>query len=72
MTMLLIVIGSFFSLAAALTAALITGYEYMQGQKPDRRLAFWMALRAGLTAFAIFAVITAGIGFALSKILNNP
>ncbi len=69
MTTFLIIIGSFFSLAAGLTSALITMNEYLRGQKPDRRLALWMAIKAGLTAFAIFAALTAGIGFALSKIL---
>jgi hypothetical protein len=66
MVMLIVIIGAFFSLAAGLTAALITGYEYMQGQKPDKRLAFWMALKSGFTALAIFAALTAIIGFILN------
>jgi hypothetical protein len=67
MIMLLIVIGSIFSLAAALTSFLITFNEYLRGQKPDRRLALLVALKNGLVTFLIFAIITAGIGFAISK-----
>lgn len=70
METLLIFIGILFSLAAALTAALITGYEYMQGQKPDRRLAFWVALKTGLITLVIFTILTAVIGFVLDRILN--
>jgi hypothetical protein len=70
MIMMFIVIGSIFSFAAGLTAALITGYEYMQGQKPDRGLAFWTALKAGVTTLLLFAALTAIIGFVLNKILG--
>ena len=72
MIMLLVVIGSFSSLAAALMAALITGHEYMRGQKPDKKLALRMAVRAGLTALVVFALITIIIGLALNKILSIP
>jgi hypothetical protein len=69
MIMLLAVIGSFFSLAAALAAFLITLNEYLSGQNPDRRLALWMSLKSGLITLAIFAALTVAIGFTLSKIL---
>jgi hypothetical protein len=69
MILLLAAIGSFFSLAAALTAALITLNEYLGGRNPDRRLALWMSLKSGLVTLAIFGALTVGIGFVLSKIL---
>jgi hypothetical protein len=69
MIMLLIVIGSIFSLAAALTAFLITLNEYLRGQNPDRSLALQVALKEGFITLIIFAALTVGIGFALSKIL---
>jgi hypothetical protein len=69
MLILLIIIGSIFSLAAALIAGLTTGYEYVRGQKPDKRLAFWAALKTGLVTLLIFAALTAVIGLVLNRTL---
>jgi hypothetical protein len=65
--MLLVFIGSIFSLAAASVAFLVTYSEYLRGRNANRRLALWMALKMGFVTFMIFAIVTAGIGFALSK-----
>jgi hypothetical protein len=70
MILLLLIIGSFFCLAAAATAFLITLNEYLHGRNPDRRLALWIAFKAGFITLIIFTALIVGIGFVLNKILG--
>jgi hypothetical protein len=64
-----LLIGLTFCPIVALAAFLITYEGYIRGQNPDRKLALRMALKTSLFAFIFFAVLIAGIGFALNKIL---
>jgi hypothetical protein len=64
---LLVMIGIPFCLVGGLTAFLITYQGYMRGEKPDKKLAFSMALQTALVALAVFAMITIALGFVLAR-----
>jgi hypothetical protein len=70
LTRLLGMIGIPFCCAGGLSAFLITYEGYMRGEKPDKRLAFRMALQTALVALVVLAVITIAIGFALASIIE--
>jgi len=66
---LLVMIGAPFCFAGGLTAFLITYEGYMRGEKPDKRLAFRMALQTVFVALAVFAIIIVAIGFILARVI---
>ena len=66
---LLVMIGIPFYFTGGLTAFLITYEGYMRGEKPDKRLAFRIALQTALVAMVVFAVIIVVIGFILARII---
>jgi hypothetical protein len=66
---LLVMIGAPFCFAGGLTAFLITYEGYMRGQKPDKKLAFRMALQTALVTLVAFVVLVIGIAFVLVKII---
>ena len=66
---LLVMIGAPFCFAGGLTAFLITYEGYMRGQKPDKKLAFRMALQTALVTLVAFVVLVIGIAFVLVKML---
>jgi len=66
---LLVMIGIPFCFAGGLTAFLITNEGYMRGEKPDKRLAFRIALQTALVTLVAFVVLVAGIAFSLVKII---
>jgi len=66
---LLVMIGTPFCFAGGLTAFLITYEGYMRGEKPDKRLAFRVALQTALVTLVAFIVLVIGIAFALVKII---
>ena len=64
-----VIIALLFCPLAASAAFLITYEGYIRGQNPDKKLALRLALKTALSAFILFAILIAVIGFALSKIL---
>jgi hypothetical protein len=66
---LLVMISAPFCFAGGLTAFLITYEGYMRGEKPDKRLAFRIALQTALVALVTLMVLLVGIAFALAEII---
>ena len=66
---LLVIIGAPFSFAGGLAAFLITYEGYMRGEKPDKRLAFRVALQTALVTLVAFIALVIGIAFVLVKII---
>ena len=66
---LLGMIGIPFCFAGSLTAFLITYEGYMRGEKPDKKLAFRIALRTALVTLAAFVILVTGIAVVLVKII---
>jgi len=64
---LAMMIGFPLSLMGSLTSFLITYEVYMNGQNPDKRLTFRIALQTALVALAIISI---AIGFALASIIE--
>ena len=62
-------IGIPFCFAGGLTAFLTTYEGYMRGEKPDKKLAFRIALQTALVTLAAFVVLVIGIAFVLVKII---
>jgi hypothetical protein len=62
-------IGIPFCFAGGLTAFPITYEGYMRGEKPDKRLAFRIALQTALVTLVAFVVLLVGIAFLLVKII---
>ena len=70
---LMALIGIPSCLAASLIAFLITYEGYTRGERPDRKLAFKMALRTALATLAVFVVLVIGMTLALDKfVLASP
>ena len=66
---LLIMIGIPFCFVGGLTAFLITYEGYIRGEKPDKRLAFRVALQTALVTLVAFIVLVIGIAWVLVKII---
>jgi len=66
---LLVMIGAPFCFAGGLAAFLITYEGYIRGEKPDKRLAFRVALQTALVTLVAFIVLVIGIAWVLVKII---
>jgi hypothetical protein len=66
---LLGMVGIPFCFAGGLTAFLITYEGYMRGEKPDKKLAFRIAVQTALVTLVAFIILVTGIAFVLVKII---
>ena len=69
LTRLLGMIGIPFCFAGGLTAFLITYEGYMRGEKPDKKLAFRIAVQTALVTLVSFVILVTGIAFVLVEII---